>query len=168
MTDTDEIFVTGLRNAHAMEHQALSIMKPQVARIEQYPEVAHRLQQHITETEAQIQRLEQLLDGFGENKSILKDAALSLSGTMAAIAHTAAPDEIVKNSFANYAFEHFEIAAYKSLLALSGQPGNSNATSLLTQNLNEELSMAQWLDQNIQPITLKYASLRLSGESAKK
>ncbi|HEY0033818.1 MAG TPA: ferritin-like domain-containing protein [Devosia sp.] len=168
MTDTDEIFVTGLRNAHAMEHQALSIMKPQVARIEQYPEVAHRLQQHITETEAQIQRLEQLLDGFGENKSILKDAALSLSGTMAAIAHTAAPDEIVKNSFANYAFEHFEIAAYKSLLALSGQSGNSNATSLLTQNLNEELSMAQWLDQNIQPITLKYASLRLSGESAKK
>ena len=168
MTDTDEIFVTGLRNAHAMEHQALSIMKPQVARIEQYPEVAHRLQQHITETETQIQRLEQLLDGFGENKSILKDAALSLSGTMAAIAHTAAPDEIVKNSFANYAFEHFEIAAYKSLLALSGQSGNSNATSLLTQNLNEELSMAQWLDQNIQPITLKYASLRLSGESAKK
>ena len=168
MTDTDEIFVTGLRNAHAMEHQALSIMKPQVARIEQYPEVAHRLQQHITETETQIQRLEQLLDGFGENKSILKDAALSLSGTMAAIAHTAAPDEIVKNSFANYAFEHFEIAAYKSLLALSGHSGNSNATSLLTQNLNEELSMAQWLDQNIQPITLKYASLRLSGESAKK
>ena len=64
MTDTDGIFVTGLRNAHAMEHQALSIMKPQVARIEQYPEVAHRLQLHITETENQIQRLEQLLDGF--------------------------------------------------------------------------------------------------------
>lgn len=168
MTDTDDIFVTGLRNAHAMEHQALSIMKPQVARIEQYPEVAHRLQLHITETENQIQRLEQLLDGFGENKSILKDAALSLSGAMAAIAHTAAPDEIVKNSFANYAFEHFEIAAYKSLIALSGQAGNSAATGLLTQNLNEELAMAQWLDQNIETITLKYASLRQSGESAKK
>ena len=57
MTDTDDIFVTGLRNAHAMENQALSIMKPQVSRIENYPEVAHRLQQHITETEGQIQRL---------------------------------------------------------------------------------------------------------------
>lgn len=168
MTDTDDIFVTGLRNAHAMEHQALSIMKPQVARIEQYPEVAHRLQQHITETENQIQRLEQLLDGFGENKSVLKDAALSLTGAMAAIAHTAAPDEIVKNSFANYAFEHFEIAAYKSLIALSGQAANSNATGLLTQNLNEELAMAQWLDQNIETITLKYAGLRESGQSAKK
>lgn len=168
MTDTTGIFVTGLRNAHAMEHQALSIMKPQVARIEQYPEVAHRLQLHITETEGQIQRLEQLLDSFGENRSMLKDAALSLTGAMAAIAHTTAPDEILKNSFANYAFEHFEIAAYKSLLALSGQAGNSTATSLLQQNLDEELAMAQWLDQNIGTVTLKYAGLREMGESAKK
>jgi ferritin-like metal-binding protein YciE len=87
---------------------------------------------------------------------------------MAAIGHTVAPDEIVKNSFANYAFEHFEIAAYKSLLALSNQAGNSSATSLLTQNLDEELSMAQWLDQNIGPVTLKYAALRESGQTAKK
>jgi len=104
MTETDGIFVTGLRNAHAMENQALSIMKPQVTRIENYPEVAQRLEQHIAETEMQIQRLEQILDGFGENKSSLKDAALSLTGSMAAITHSMAPDEIVKNSFANYAF----------------------------------------------------------------
>ncbi len=168
MTDTDGIFVTGLRNAHAMENQALSIMKPQVARIENYPEVAQRLEQHIAETEMQIQRLEQILDGFGESKSALKDAALSLSGTMAALTHSAAADEIVKNSFANYAFEHFEIAAYKSLLALSNQAGNSTATALLRQNLDEELSMAQWLDQNIEPVTLKYAALRESGQTAKK
>ena len=168
MTDTDGIFVTGLRNAHAMENQALSIMKPQVERIENYPEVAQRLAQHIAETEVQIQRLEQILDGFGESKSSLKDAALSLSGSMAAITHSMAPDEIVKNSFANYAFEHFEIAAYKSLLALSNQAGNSTATALLRQNLDEELSMAQWLDQNIEPVTLKYAALSESGHTAKK
>jgi ferritin-like metal-binding protein YciE len=41
------IFLLGLRNAHAMENQALSIMKPQVARIENYPEVARRLEEHI-------------------------------------------------------------------------------------------------------------------------
>jgi ferritin-like metal-binding protein YciE len=168
MTDASEIFITGLRNAHAMEHQALSIMKPQVSRIENYPDVASRLQQHITETENQITRIEQLLEGVGESKSGLKDIALSLTGTMAAITHSAAPDEIVKNSFANFAFENFEIAAYKSLLALSNQAGNSHATELLTQNLNEELAMADWLDQNIGPVTLKYASLRAMGETAKK
>lgn len=28
--ETREVFVTGLKNAHAMENQALSIMKPQL------------------------------------------------------------------------------------------------------------------------------------------
>ena len=151
-----------------MENQALSIMKPQASRIERYPEVARRLQQHITETEGQIQRLERVLDGMGENRSALKDMALSLGGAMAAIGHTAAPDEIVKNSFANFAFENYEIAAYKSLLALAGQAGNAEAAQLLTQNLEEEIAMADWLDQNIEAVTLQYASLRESGESAKK
>ncbi|WP_108460522.1 ferritin-like domain-containing protein [Devosia naphthalenivorans] len=168
MTDTDDIFVTGLRNAHAMENQALSIMKPQVSRIENYPEVAHRLQQHITETEGQIQRLEQILEGLGESRSMLKDAVLSVGGAMATIGHTVAPDEIIKNSIANFAFENYEIAAYKSLLALANQASNSSATSLLQQNLQEELSMAEWLDQNIETVTLKYAALRESGQSAKK
>lgn len=168
MTDTNDIFITGLRNAHAMEHQALSIMKPQVSRIENYPEVARRLQQHITETEGQIERLEQVLDGLGENRSALKDAALSLGGSMAAIGHTVAPDEIVKNSFANFAFENYEIAAYKSLLALANQSGNASAADLLAQNLDEEVAMAEWLDQNIEAVTLQYAALRESGAAAKK
>jgi ferritin-like metal-binding protein YciE len=33
MTDTADIFVTGLRNADAIENQALSILKPQASRI---------------------------------------------------------------------------------------------------------------------------------------
>jgi len=168
MTDTNDIFVTGLRNAHAMEHQALSIMKPQVSRIENYPEVAQRLQQHIAETEMQIERLERVLDGLGENRSALKDAALSLGGSMAVIGHTVAPDEIVKNSFANFAFENYEIAAYKSLLALANQSGNTSAADLLAQNLDEEVAMADWLDQNIEAVTLQYAALRESGATAKK
>ena len=168
MTDTRDIFVTGLRNAHAMEHQALSIMKPQVSRIENYPAVATRLQQHITETEGQIARLEQVLDGLGESKSSFKDAALSLGGSMAAIGHSVAGDEIVKNSFANFAFENYEIAAYKSLLALAKQSGNTAAASLLTLNLEEEIAMADWLDQNIESVTLQFASRSEMGETAKK
>jgi ferritin-like metal-binding protein YciE len=168
MTDTQDIFVTGLRNAHAMENQALSIMRPQLSRIENYPEVAAQLEKHIRETEGQIQRLEQILDDAGENKSGLKDLALSFTGAMAALGHTVAPDEILKNSFANFAFENFEIAAYKSLIALGQRAGHASAVTLLTANLSEEQAMAQWLDANIEAVTLKYASLRESGETAKR
>lgn len=109
MADTSEIrsiFVTGLKNAHAMENQALSIMKPQALRIENYPEVAARLEQHIRETEGQIKRLEDVLDSLSENHSAF--------GSMAAMGHSAAGDEIIKNSLANFAFENYEIAVYKS------------------------------------------------------
>lgn len=168
MTETRDIFLTGLRNAHAMENQALAIMKPQVSRIENYPEVARKLEQHIAETEGQIERLERVLDAHGENKSALKDMALSFGGTMAAMGHTVAPDEIVKNSFANFAFENYEIAAYKSLLALADAAGDTEAVGLLQSNLEEEEEMARWLEQNIEAVTLQYASLREQGETAKK
>lgn len=168
MTDSKDIFITGLRNAHAMENQALSIMKPQVARIENYPDVARRLELHIEETEGQIERLEQVLEGFGEQRSSLKDLALSLGGAMAALGHSIAPDEIVKNSFANFAFENYEIAAYKSLLTLARQVGDQRSVDLLSASLAEEEAMAEWLDQNIEAVTLQYASLRESGETAKR
>jgi hypothetical protein len=41
-----------------MENQALSIMKPQLSRIENDPEVAAKLEQHIRETDGQIVRIE--------------------------------------------------------------------------------------------------------------
>lgn len=151
-----------------MENQALSIMKPQASRIESYPDVEARIKQHISETEGQIARLEKLLDGLDEDKSSLKDLALSVAGTFAAVGHTVAADEILKNSLANFAFENFEIAAYKSLIALAQASGHQDAVADLELNLQEELAMAEWLDQNIGPVTLKFASLKEAGETAKK
>jgi len=166
-TETRSIFVTGLKNAHAMENQALSIMKPQLSRIENYPEVAAKLEQHIRETEGQIVRIEGLLSDLNEDSSSLKDMALSFTGGMAAMGHTMAGDEILKNSFANFAFENFEIAAYKSLMTIAELGGFANATSALQANLDEEKAMATWLDENLRSVTMKFASLKEAGETAK-
>jgi ferritin-like metal-binding protein YciE len=165
--ETRAIFVTGLRNAHAMENQALSIMKPQMSRIENYPEVATQLDKHIRETEGQLVRLEEVLRELGEDHSTLKDMALSVVGTIAAMGHTVAGDEILKNSFANFAFENFEIAAYKSLITIAELGGFSSATDALQANLAEEEAMATWLDANLRGVTIKFASLREAGEAAK-
>lgn len=161
-----ELFVAGLVNAHAMEKQALSIMTPQVKRIENYPEVADRLRLHIDETEGQIARLDEILTGFDTSGSAIKDLGLSLSGSMAALTHSVAGDEIVKNSFANYAFEHFEIAAYKALLVLAEDGGFANAAPLLAPSLGEEQAMAQWIDDALPTITRRYASLYAEGGSS--
>jgi ferritin-like metal-binding protein YciE len=165
--ETREIFVTGLKNAHAMENQALSIMKPQVKRIENYPDVAAKLEQHITETEGQIARIEEILSGLDEGHSALKDIALSFTGTMAAMGHTVAGDEILKNSFANFAFENFEIAAYNSLIVIAEAGGYNAGSNGLKANLAEEKAMAFWLEQNLAAVTERFLSLREAGEEAK-
>jgi ferritin-like metal-binding protein YciE len=86
---------------------------------------------------------------------------------MAAMGHTLAGDEILKNSFANFAFENFEIAAYKSLLTVADAGGYGAATSVLQANLAEEKAMAQWLDENLVAVTTKFLSLREAGVRAK-
>src|SRR5690606_39189357 len=91
-----DVFIVGLRNAHAMENQALSIMKPQESRIESYPHVKARLKSHINETERQIERLDTILTGLDESSSTIKDTALSAVGTMTALGHAAAGDAIIK------------------------------------------------------------------------
>lgn len=154
-----ELFVTGLKNAHALEKQALSIMEPQVRRIENYPEVAERLREHIEETNGQIRRLEEILDGLDESHSGFKDAAMSMTGGMMAIGHSVAGDEILKNSFANYAFENFEIASYKALIILAEDGSFGNALPLLKQTLTEEQRMAEWIDQSLPMITRRYVDL---------
>src|SRR3954452_18897798 len=114
-----DLFVIGLRNAHALEIQARELMERQSERLADYPQVQARVRQHLEETKSQIRRIEQCLDQVGESASTMKDTALSFLGNLAALGHAAAADEILKNTFANNAFEHYEIAAYKSLLTLA-------------------------------------------------
>src|SRR3954453_23185541 len=151
-----DIFLVGLRNAHAMETQARELMERQSERLRDYPDAKSRVQTHLSETEGQLKRLEQCLSSLGESTSTMKDTAQSFMGNMMALGHSMAGDEILKNTFANNAFEHFEIAAYKSLLALCGPAGADGARSLLEQSLKEEDAMASWVDQNVGKVTLAY------------
>jgi ferritin-like metal-binding protein YciE len=151
-----DIFIVGLRNAHAMETQARELMERESERLTDYPEVRARIQAHLRETEGQLKRLEQCLSALGESTSAIKDTAQSFLGNLVAAAHAVADDEILKNMFANNAFENYEIAAYKSLLALCGPAGAESARTPLQQNLKEEQAMAEWVDQNVEKVTLQY------------
>lgn len=73
--------------------------------------------------------------------------ALSMVGRAAALGHSMAVDEIIKNSLANFAFENYEIAAYNSLLVLTEAGGFQDPERVLRQNLSEEEAMANWLKE---------------------
>jgi ferritin-like metal-binding protein YciE len=151
-----EIFVVGLRNAHAMETQARELMERQAERLDEYPEVKEKVTAHLQETNEQLKRLEQCLDVLGETTSTLKDTAQSVMANVMAMTHGMAGDEILKNTFANNAFENFEIAAYKSLLALCDLADSDSARPHLQASLREEEQMAKWIDANVEKVTLAY------------
>ncbi|HEX2526865.1 MAG TPA: ferritin-like domain-containing protein [Geminicoccus sp.] len=165
-SETRSLFITGLRDAHALENQALSLMNRQIERIEQYPEVAARMRAHVEETNGQIGRLEQILSSLDESHSSIKDMGASFMGNMAALGHSVTGDEILKNSFANFAFENFEAASYKSLITMAEAGGFRDSIPLLQQSLREEQSMAQWLDEHLSEVTTRYMQLYASGAQA--
>lgn len=160
-----EVFVSGLKNAHALEHQALSLMDRQIERARNFEEVADQLRAHRVETEQQIVRLETLLGGFDEDPSGLKDAALSMTGSMAALGHVFAEDEVLKNAFANFAFENYEAAAYRGLIILAQQGDYGVALDPLNETLEEELRMARWVDDSLPHLTEKFLRLKREGEN---
>ena len=161
-----DIYITGLRNAHALEEQAVQLLSRQVERLENYPAMSERMRQHIEESRTQQARLEQILDRFGTSHSAFKDAVTGFMGNIAALGHAVAQDEVLKNTFANYAFEHFEIASYKGLLEMADAAGDGQAPQLLRMILDEEVRMAQWIDQHLPETIRTYMRLESSGQTA--
>jgi ferritin-like metal-binding protein YciE len=164
--DIRNIFVTGLENAHALEKQAIQLMERQVERFENYPEMSDLLRRHITETEGQIRRLDEMLHSFGADRSILKDMATQFMANLAAAGHMPMADEVLKNTFANHAFENFEIASYKSLIVMAEASGNQKFIPGLQESLREEEKTAQAVYDMIEPITQKFLTRSAQGLKA--
>lgn len=161
-----EIYHTGLRNLHALEMSAIKLTERQLERLENYPEMAARLRQHNIESKAQAERLATILARHESSPSAAKNAVSSVMGNVAAALHAPAPDEILKNTFANFAFEHQEIAAYTSLIAMAQTVGDAASVPSLQQSLGEEQAMADWIGKNIVATTQRFMELTAAGQKA--
>jgi ferritin-like metal-binding protein YciE len=84
---------------------------------------------------------------------------MSFMGNVAAAAHMPAQDEVLKNFLASFAFENYETAAYKSLIAIAERANASDAISSLKQSCAEEEAMAQFLSSNLESVTKRYIDM---------
>jgi len=162
----EKIYVVGLRDAHAVEKEALQVMQRQVDRIKNYPDVSKRLREHIKETQEQVKRLDELLERHESGPSLVKDIVSQVMGNSVAVAHSVAGDEILKNAFANQALEAFEIAAYKSLITMAMWQDDRKGVQLLKRSLAEEQRMAKWVDANVAKLTIAYLDREVAGKKA--
>ena len=161
-----EIYHTGLRNQHALEMTAIELTERQVERLEHYPEMAARLREHHVESQEQARRIEAILERHQTSSSSAKNAVTSVMGNVAAALHVPASDEVLKNTFANFAFEHQEIAAYTSLIAMAEKLGDFASVAPLKHSLDEEQAMADWIKSHIVPTTERFMQLTQAGAKA--
>ncbi|QJE73032.1 ferritin-like domain-containing protein [Aerophototrophica crusticola] len=156
MTTPRETLVAYLRDAYAMEQEALSILDRQIQRAGSQPHLADRLRRHRDETEHQAERLEAALHRMGADTSALKTMGAKLSGFVQAALTGMADDEVVKDLMAAYTYEQWEAVNYRIIAVVAEEAGEPEVRRLAEESLAEELAMAEWLDGQVAPVTRAY------------
>ncbi len=129
------------------------------------PEAEQRLKQHLGETRAQQDRLRQIITNRGGDpidakaglptlrlpattmaKKMLSGMAKSVTGEGDT---NPLPEELeLMHTKEDYGIEQLEVISYKTLIEMCQKLGVQDAIPLLKQSLQEEESMANWIDAN--------------------
>jgi ferritin-like metal-binding protein YciE len=156
MAEQTENLLDWLRDAHAMEEQAEHMLRAQIGRIEHYPVVKARIEQHLQETLGQQALLRERIEALGGSTSAMKD----LMGKMMAFGQAAGgmvnSDEIIKGSIASYVFENLEIATYTALIGAAKTVGDVETQRVCEQILPQEQAMAQWILIHLPELTEEF------------
>ncbi|WP_343177764.1 DUF892 family protein [Pseudomonas sp. 4810-S13] len=165
MATSQENLLDWLRDAHAMEQQAEKMLKAQSERLEHYPQLKARIDQHIEETLGQQQLIDQCLARLGGSSSTLKDMGGKLMAFGQAVGGSLMSDEVIKGAMAGYVFENMEIASYTALIAATKEAGDSETLAACEKILPQEIAMAEWLLEHLPELT--QAFLRRSADPDK-
>ncbi|HWP20355.1 MAG TPA: ferritin-like domain-containing protein [Burkholderiaceae bacterium] len=153
MPTAREHFLDWLRDAHAMEEQAIKMLETTASRIENYPDLKAGLERHLEETRRQSASIRSCIERLGGDTSVIKEWAMKLTGFAQGASGLFVTDEVVKAGLASYTFEHMEIASYRSLIAAAEALGEHQTADVCRGILAEEEAMAAWLAQQLPVVT---------------
>lgn len=168
MATTTDNLIAWLKDAHAMEQSAVSILEKQIKRIQHYPRLEAKLKEHLEVTRRQAEQVKSCLQRHNADTSTMKDLIARFTGTMNAFSSSIAGDEVVKAHMADYTFEHMEIASYRILIAAAKHVGDMQTQRVCEEILSQEEEMANWLGQELEGMTKDYLSRSEAGQPAKR
>ncbi|MBB4636792.1 ferritin-like domain-containing protein [Longimicrobium terrae] len=116
------------------------------------PEMKARVEEHAAETEEQIERLKRAFEAIGEKAKAEKcDAAVGLKAEHDSFKKEEKPSKPVLEAFdlgSSLRVEHYEIAGYRTAIAIAQVMGENEVVSLLNETLREEEAMASFIERN--------------------
>lgn len=135
-----DLFIHSLSDIYSAEKQMTKSL-PKMARASTSPDLKAAFESHLEETQGQIHRIDQVVEATGVRLKRIK--CVAMEGLVEEGQEQI--DEIEKGPVLDTALiaaaqkvEHYEIAAYGSLIALAKQLGETAAVKLLSETLQEE------------------------------
>lgn len=144
-----DFFVDELKDIYSAEKQAIRAY-PKLAKAVSSPQLKEALQTHLEETKGQVERLDQVFEilekrASGKTCEAMKGLVEETSEAL---------EEIEKGPILDAALiacgqrmEHYEIAAYGTVVALATAMGHDDVAQLLGQTLEEEKATDQKLTE---------------------
>lgn len=157
----DDLFLHVLQDIYYAENQILKAL-PDMAEKATNRELTAAFKSHLTETEKQVSRLDQVFQLLGQEPKGTKCPAINgIIEEANDIAAEAANKQILDAALiaAAQAVEHYEITRYGTLVAWAEELGNDAVAKLLTTNLNEEKAT----DKKLTAIAEKKVNLKAAG-----
>ncbi len=145
-----------LRDAHAMEKQAETMLTKMAERLKNYPQLQARIEQHIEETRQQQTQLETILQRHDISQSGVKDVMGKMAAMGQALGGMFTDDEVIKGAIAGYVFENAEVGNYTSLISAATHLGDHESVPILKQICEQELAMSDWLISHLPELTSQF------------
>jgi ferritin-like metal-binding protein YciE len=146
----EDLFIEQLRDLYSAETQILKAL-PKMIKGANAPELQRAFEEHLDETQAHAERLEQILKQLGARTRGKKCKAMEgLLEEGAEILKAKADDPAVRDAAliaAAQRVEHYEIAGYGCARTFAHHLSDEMAASLLEQTLQEEMAADQKLSQ---------------------
>lgn len=139
--DLSELFVDTLKDIYYAEKKILSAL-PKMAKAAQSPVLKAAFEKHEGETEAQVERLEQVFELVGvaaRGKKCEAIEGIIDEGKEIMQEYKGSPAIDAGLLAAAQAVEHYEISRYGTLKEWASQLGHKQAVSLFDQTLREEI-----------------------------
>jgi ferritin-like metal-binding protein YciE len=149
MQSLDDLFINMLKDIYYAEKQILKAL-PRMAKKADSEELRAAFEQHLGETEGQVERLEQvfaLCDVKASGKTCPAIKGILEEG-QEVMKEAQDPDVLDAGMIADaQAVEHYEIARYGTLIAWANQLGMKDAVPLLQQTLDQEYNADRTLTE---------------------
>jgi ferritin-like metal-binding protein YciE len=151
VTDLRQLLEHELGDLLYAEKHILKALKKMVKEVSN-PEIKARLVEHRAETEGQVQNLTRAFEVMGKRAKAQKcPGILGIIEEHTEFAENEADSPEILEAFnlgSGLRVEHYEIAAYRSAIAVAKVVGQPQVAQLLDQNLAQELAMARFLETN--------------------